>query len=77
MHIPTAPNYSKRLKTSLEILLNEGGNLKSLEAKIEVSDTVKNQVKENKALLDVMSLKSQHKSSVELTRRTLIEDEES
>lgn len=30
VHIPTTPNYNKRLKTSLEIFLNEGGSLSDL-----------------------------------------------
>lgn len=34
VHIPTTPNYNIRLKTSLEIFLNEGGSLSELESKI-------------------------------------------
>ena len=51
VHIPTTPAYNKRLKTTLEIFLNEGGLLKDLERKIEVSQEVANQVKLNKKLL--------------------------
>lgn len=38
VHIPTSPNYSPRLKTTLELFLNEGGMLKDLEKRIEVSE---------------------------------------
>ena len=34
VHIPTTPNYNKRLKTTLEIFLNEGGTLKDIESRI-------------------------------------------
>ena len=51
VHIPTTPNYNKRLKSTLEIFLNEGGMLKDLEKKIEVSDEVAKQVKLNKKKL--------------------------
>jgi len=47
VHIPTTPSYNKRLKTSLEIFLNEGGSLIELEKKIEISENVLKQVKEN------------------------------
>ena len=40
VHIPTTPNYNKRLKSIFEIFLNEGGTLKDIESKIEVSETV-------------------------------------
>lgn len=48
VHIPTTPNYNPRLKTSLQIFLNEGGSLAELEKKIEVSEDVLKQVKVNK-----------------------------
>lgn len=48
VHIPTTPNYNKRLKASLELILNEGGSLADLEKKIEISDNVLKQVQENK-----------------------------
>lgn len=48
VHIPTSPSYNKRLKTTLEIFLNQGGLLKDLEKKIEVSAEVAKQVKLNK-----------------------------
>lgn len=51
VHIPTTPNYNKRLKTSLEIFLNEGGSLAQLESRIEVSEDVLKQVKVNKEKL--------------------------
>jgi hypothetical protein len=44
VHIPTTPNYNKRLKTSLELLLNEGGSLADLEKQIEISENVLKQV---------------------------------
>lgn len=28
VHIPTTPNYNNRLKTTLQIFLDEGGSLK-------------------------------------------------
>jgi len=34
VHIPTTPTYNKRLKTSLEVFLNEGGTLNNLEKRI-------------------------------------------
>jgi hypothetical protein len=51
VHIPTTPSYNKRLKATLEIFLNEGGLLKDLEKKIEVSAEVAKQVKLNKKKL--------------------------
>jgi predicted house-cleaning noncanonical NTP pyrophosphatase (MazG superfamily) len=51
VHIPTTPQYNVRLKATLEIFLNEGGMLKDLEKKIEVSDEVAKQVKFNKKKL--------------------------
>ena len=54
VHIPTTPNYNKRLKTTLEIFLNEGGRLKDIESRIEVSENVLKQVKENKEKLVVV-----------------------
>ena len=44
VHIPTTPNFNKRLKTTLEIFLNEGGSLSDLEKKIEVNENVMKQV---------------------------------
>ena len=44
VHIPTTPNYNKRLKTTLEIFLNEGGSLLDLEKRIEVNENVRKQV---------------------------------
>ena len=38
VHIPTTPNYNARLKATLQILLNEGGQLKDLQKKIQVSE---------------------------------------
>ena len=51
VHIPTSPNYSPRLKTTLELFLNEGGMLKDLEKRIEVSEEVAKQVRLNKKKL--------------------------
>ena len=51
MHIPTTPPYSRRLKSTLEMFLNEGGMLKDLEKKIEVSEEVAKQVRINKGKL--------------------------
>ena len=34
VHIPTTPNYNRRLKTTLEIFLNEGGTIKQIEGRI-------------------------------------------
>jgi hypothetical protein len=34
VHIPTTPPYSARLKTTLQLFLNEGGLLRDLEKKI-------------------------------------------
>jgi hypothetical protein len=62
VHIPTTPNYNKRLKTSLEIFLNEGGSLSQLESKIEVSENVLQQVKVNKEkLMEVLGDKDKKK----------------
>ena len=59
VHIPTAPSYNPRLKTTLQILLDEGGQLKELEKKIQVSEEVAKQVKLNKGkLLKQKSLRS-------------------
>ena len=44
VHIPTTPNYNKRLKSTLEVFLNEGGSLLDLEKKIEVNENVMKQV---------------------------------
>lgn len=44
VHIPTTPQYNKRLKKTLEIFLNEGGRLKEIEKKIEISEEVAKQV---------------------------------
>ena len=57
VHIPTTPNYNRRLKTTLEIFLNEGGAIKHLEGRIEVSENVIKQVKENKEKLVVAKKK--------------------
>jgi len=51
VHIPTTPKYNSRLKATLSIFLNEGGLLKDLEKKIEVSAEVAKQVKLNKKKL--------------------------
>ena len=51
VHIPTTPSYNSRLKATLSIFLNEGGLLKDLEKKIEVSAEVAKQVKLNKKKL--------------------------
>jgi hypothetical protein len=51
VHIPTTPPYSRRLKSTLEMFLNEGGMLKDLEKKIEVSEEVAKQVRINKGKL--------------------------
>lgn len=51
VHIPTSPNYSPRLKTTLELFLNEGGMLRDLEKRIEVSEEVAKQVRLNKKKL--------------------------
>lgn len=74
VHIPTVPSYSKKLKTTLEILLNEGGSLKAVETKIEINENVKNQVKENNAKLSHQNAKMERQISVETTKRTLVED---
>ena len=47
VHIPTTPNYNKRLKESVQIFLNEGGALSKLEERIEVDENVAKQVKQN------------------------------
>ena len=44
VHIPTTPNYNKRLKSTLEVFLNEGGSLMDLEKRIEVNENVMKQV---------------------------------
>lgn len=51
VHIPTTPNYNKRLKKTLQIFLNTGGRLKDIENQIEVSENVLKQVQENKEKL--------------------------
>lgn len=51
VHIPTTPSYNQRIKTTLEVFLNIGGRLSELESKIEVSESVKKQIKENKVKL--------------------------
>ena len=51
VHIPTTPNYNKRLKSTLEVFLNEGGSLLDLEKRIEVNENVKKQVEENQEKL--------------------------
>jgi hypothetical protein len=48
VHIPTTPTFPIRLKTTLQIFLDEGGLLKDIEKKIEVSEEVAKQVKLNK-----------------------------
>jgi hypothetical protein len=58
VHIPIAPAYNQRIKTTLEIFLNQGGKLADIESRIEVSDTVKKQIKENKVKLEVQKIKS-------------------
>jgi hypothetical protein len=47
VHIPTSPNYKKSLKDALMLFLNKGGNLTDLENELQVSDDIKNQVKQN------------------------------
>ena len=47
VHIPTTPNYKKTLKDALILFLNQGGDLTTLEKELEVSDDIKNKVKEN------------------------------
>jgi hypothetical protein len=47
VHIPTTPTYKKTLKDALLLFLNRGGKLTDIEKELEVSDDVKNQVKEN------------------------------
>ena len=51
VHIPTTPAYNSRLKSTLEMLLNEGGLLRDLEKKIEISEEVARQIKLNKKKL--------------------------
>jgi hypothetical protein len=52
VHIPTTPSYNQRIKSTLEIFLNVGGRISELEGKIEVSETVKRQIKENRVRLE-------------------------
>lgn len=52
VHIPTTPSYNQRIKTTLEVFLNQGGRLSEIESRIEVSETVKKQIKENKVKLE-------------------------
>lgn len=52
VHIPTTPAYKKTLKDAVRLFLDQGGNLDVLEKQLEVSDDVKNQVKENEAKLN-------------------------
>lgn len=59
VHIPTTPAYGQRLKTTLQVFLDEGGPLKELEKKIEVSEEVAKQVKLNKNKLLQQKQKSQ------------------
>ena len=58
VHMPTTPTYNKRLKESLEIFLNEGGTLKDIESRIDVSEAVRKKVEENKAKMSNHSGKS-------------------
>ena len=71
VHIPTTPSYNKRLKATLAIFLNEGGMLKDLEKKIEVSANVANQVKLNKK-----KLQQQKKNQVYKRGRGMAEEDE-
>ena len=64
VHIPTTPSYNQRIKTTLEVFLNVGGKLSDLESKIEVSDTVKKQIKENKVKLEAQKVKPNRQSKV-------------
>lgn len=57
VHIPTTPSYNQRIKSTLEIFLNQGGRISDLESKIEVSDTVKKQIRENKVRLEQEKVK--------------------
>lgn len=70
VHIPTTPSYNKRLKTTLELFLNEGGTLKSIESRIEVSENVLKQVKENKQKLNVKNKEVKQES-----KQILLEEE--
>lgn len=47
MHIPTTPTYKKALKDALMLFLNKGGNITDLENELQVSEDIKNQVKQN------------------------------
>jgi hypothetical protein len=55
VHIPTSPNYKKNLKDAILLFLNKGGNLTDLENELQVSDDIKNQVKQNEKILNVGS----------------------
>lgn len=57
VHIPTTPSFNQRIKTTLQLLLNEGGKISDIETRIEVSETVKKQIKENKAKLEAQKVK--------------------
>jgi hypothetical protein len=52
VHVPTSPNYNQRIKQTLLVFLNEGGSLSDIEAKIEVSEAVKQQIQVNKVILN-------------------------
>lgn len=58
VHIPTTPNYKKTLKDALLLFLNKGGNLLDLENELQVSDDIKNQVKQNEQILNYGSKKA-------------------
>jgi hypothetical protein len=45
--MPTAPSYKPRLTSALKLFLTEKSSLEDLEQKIEVSEDVKAQVKNN------------------------------
>lgn len=52
VHIPSAPQYNTRIKTTLRIFLDEGGTLSNIESRLDISESVKRQIQENKAKLD-------------------------
>lgn len=68
VHVPTTPNYNQRIKQNLLIFLNEGGKLADLEARIEVSEAVKQQIQANKVILnkEAASLPKPRESVIEL-----------
>lgn len=58
VHIPSAPNYKKNLKFAIELFLNEGGKLSDLEQRLEISDDVKFEVKNNEKILEQVTNKN-------------------